>query len=167
MSKKFIIFILVLVYSCKSKEKLFISRTGEQKITIKNDSIINYRASEGGEYGVTIEYRYKKIKRMIKIQKNYSDTLTHLKNISNYDIKNINNQIFTKTKDSLVNTENGIIFYSEKYFEKNEIKRTVYYVIDNKKYKVTPNKQNETIMSKINLDDYELNVMDKELALKE
>ena len=161
------IFFFIFFVSCRTKQLFFISRTQDQKIKIINDSTLNYSASQGGGIGYLINYKFVQKEKSIFIKKNYSDTIRYLNNDGIYDVKNINNQIFVKTKDSIINISNGMIFYEEKYHEKKELSRTVYYVVDNEKFKVSPKSTKKFFLNGVTTDNYDISIMPQEQALKE
>ena len=80
----------------------------------------------------------------------------------------INGQKFLFSKDSLVNTTTGIIYYSLKAIkqQKRKANRGMYIVLDGVKHKVTPKKQFASVLTKINMDNYTITTPDAETAYK-
>ena len=159
---------LVFLLSCKSKEKIYYSLYKDNKITLKNNSELNYQSNLASCTSYIINYKYKLEDKKLKIQSNYSDTLKHLENLDVYHSRNINKQIFSYSKDSLICLENGIVFYSEKRMNKKTFKKITYYIFEGEVYKVNDKEDNKEFNAKVKTvfdDNYDILLIDPFIAL--
>lgn len=161
MRKILFILIIILVASCKTQERVYMNGQHEN-IVFKYDNLLTYNKSLGCIGGSNQVYYNRKGDTIIVAKQSVAIRPEALK----YNDGNLYGQRFKVYKDSLINIDNGVNFYSPSYVKKLQKNIAFYLVINGKKHKITKKNSDKSILYKLKPEQYTLVALDKELAYK-